>query len=397
MAFPENLGRRKPAQRLATILSIGKATPAHCISQTDYLDYYFRVTKNKHMTQLKEKFKHICEKSMISKRHFVLTEEIINKNPNISTYSSPSIDIRQQILAAEVPKLAMEAASKAIQEWRQPKSQITHLIFSAVSGKEMPGADYRLAKLLGLPSVKRVMMYFQGCFAGGTILRIAKDIAENNAGARVLVLSSDITLPTFRAPNEHGIPSLISNAIMGDGAAAMIIGADPNVLKERPLFQIVASTENIIPDSEGAIKGHMHEAGLSIHLSRDVPKLIANNIDKCLAEALSPISINDWNSFFWIVHPLGNAVLDQIEIKLGLKKEKLIETRHVLREFGNVSSATVFFILDEMRRRSMEVGKATTGEGLQWGILFGLGASITVETVVLRSFPTNTQLIQGKE
>ncbi|EOY09156.1 Chalcone and stilbene synthase family protein [Theobroma cacao] len=257
---------------------------------------------------------------MISKRHFVLTEEIINKNPNISTYSSPSLEISQQILAAEVPKLAMEAASKAIQEWGQPKSQITHLIFSAGSGMEMPGADHRLTKLLGRPSVKRVMMYFQGCYAGGTILRMAKDIAESNAGARVLVIISDITLPTFRAPNEHNIPSLISKAIMGDGAAAMIRGADPNVLKERPLFQIVSATEKIIPDSVGAIKGHMHEAGHGIHLTRDVPKLIANNIDKCLAEALSPRSINDWNSFFWIVHPLGNAILDQIEIKLGLKR-----------------------------------------------------------------------------
>ncbi|KAK6289773.1 hypothetical protein POUND7_001314 [Theobroma cacao] len=390
MALPENFGRRKPAQSLATILSIGKATPAYCISQADFPDYYFRVTKSEHMTQLKEKFKRICEKSMISKRHFVLTEEIINKNPNISTYSSPSLDIRQQILAAEVPKLAMEAASKAIQEWGQPKSQITHLIFSAVSGVDMPGADYRLTKLLGLPSsVKRVMMYFQGCYAGGAILRMAKDIAENNTGARVLVVSSEILLGIFRAPNEHDTPSLIGNAILGDGAAAMIIGADPNALKERPLFQIVSASENIIPDSHGAIEGHIHEAGLSINLSRDVSKLIADNIDKCLAEALSPISNNDWNSFFWIVHPGGNAILDQIEIKLGLKREKLLTTRHVLSEFGHMSSATVFFILDEMRRRSMEVGKAT-GEGLEWGFLLGLGAGITVDTVVLRSFPTNT-------
>ncbi|XVE75595.1 hypothetical protein DITRI_Ditri12bG0106000 [Diplodiscus trichospermus] len=169
----------------------------------------------------------------------------------------------------------------------------------------------------------------------------------------------------------------------------MSIGADPNVLKEKPLFQIVSASEYIIPDSDGAIEGHLFEAGLSIHLSKDVPKLIANNIENCLAQALSPRSIHDWNSFFWMVHPGGNAILDQIESKLGLKKEKLSATRHVLSEFGNMTAGTVFFILDEMRRKSVEAGKVTTGEGQEWGILVGLGAGITVGIVVLRSFPTN--------
>nr|UOI87839.1 chalcone synthase [Althaea officinalis] len=343
------------------------------------------------MTQVKDKFKRICDKAKVRKRHFVLTEEMINKNPNISTYDGKSLDIRQQIITSEVPKLALEAASKAIEEWGQPKSQITHLIFAAVSGVDMPGADYHLTKLLGLhASVKRTMMYFQGCYASGTMLRIAKDIAENNAGSRVLVVSSDISIGTFRGPNESDTPSLIANATTGDGAAALIVGADLDVLKERPLFQIVSVSENIVPDSDGAINGHVHEAGLSLYLTKDVPKLIANNIETSLKQALSPINVIDWNSLFWIVHPGGNAIIDQIEIKLGLKKEKLWATRHVLSEFGNMSAATVFFALDEMRRKSVEAGMATTGEGLEWGILFGLGAGITVDTVVLRSFAMNT-------
>ncbi|CAN1164550.1 Chalcone synthase, partial [Linum perenne] len=78
-----------------------------------------------------------------------------------------------QIVVVEVPKLGKEAAAKAIKEWGQPKSKITHLIFCTTSGVDMPGADYQLTKLLGLrPSVKRFMMYQQGCFAGGTVLRL---------------------------------------------------------------------------------------------------------------------------------------------------------------------------------------------------------------------------------
>lgn len=76
-----------------------------------------------------------------------------------------------------------------------------------------------------------------------------------------------------------------------------------------------------------------------------------------------------------------------MEAKLGLEKEKMRATRHVLSEFGNMSSACVLFILDEMRKRSAEEGKATTGEGLEWGVLFGFGPGLTVETVVLRGMP----------
>ncbi|OMO71421.1 hypothetical protein COLO4_28269 [Corchorus olitorius] len=81
---------------------------------------------------------------MIRKHHFVLTENLLNKNASIRIYASPSLDARRQIASAELPKLAMEAASKAIQEWGQPKSQITHLIFSTLSDLDMLGADFHL-------------------------------------------------------------------------------------------------------------------------------------------------------------------------------------------------------------------------------------------------------------
>ncbi|XVE75596.1 hypothetical protein DITRI_Ditri12bG0106100 [Diplodiscus trichospermus] len=203
--FAREFWERKPAQGLATILSIGKANPANYISQADFPHYYFKVTKSEHMIELKEKFNRICDKSTKT----LLTRTL---SPNVTIYNGKNLDISQQFLVSEVPKLALEAASKAIEEWGQPKSQITHLVFSAIADVDMPGADYRLAKLLDLPSsVKRVMMYFQGCYASGTMLRMAKDFAENNVGSRVLVVSSDISIGTFRAPNEHDTPSLICN------------------------------------------------------------------------------------------------------------------------------------------------------------------------------------------
>ncbi|KAL1314494.1 hypothetical protein HN51_041295 [Arachis hypogaea] len=388
MVSVEEIRNAARANGPATVLAIGTATPSNCVYQDTYPDYYFRITNSEHMTDLKEKFKRMCEKSMIRKRYMHLTEDFLKKNPSMCEYMAPSLDARQDIVVVEVPKLGKEAATKAIKDWGQPKSKITHLVFCTTSGVDMPGADYQLTKLLGLrSSVKRLMMYQQGCFAGGTVLRLAKDLAENNKNARVLVVCSEITAVTFRGPSDTHLDSMVGQALFGDGAAAVIVGADPDTKVERPLFEMVSAGQTILPDSEGAIDGHLREVGLTFHLLKDVPGIISKNIEKSLVEAFTPIGISDWNSIFWIAHPGGPAILDQVEAKLQLKEEKLKATRHVLGEYGNMSSACVLFILDEMRKRSIEEGKATTGEGFDWGVLFGFGPGLTVETVVLHSLP----------
>ena len=319
---------------------------------------------------------------MIKKRYMHLNEKMIKENPNIGA----SLDARQDIANVEVPKLGKIAAVNAIGEWGQPKSRITHLVFCTTTSLHMPGADYQLAKILGLePKVKRVMLYLQGCFGGGTALRLAKDLAENNVGARVLVVCSEIITSTFRKPSEIEVENLVGQALFGDGAAALIVGSDPDTLIERPLFQLISADQMFIPDSENAIEGHVCEMGLVVNLAKNVPNLIFECIDKCMVEAFGPLGINDWNSLFFIIHPGGRAILDQIEAKLSLEKEKLEVSRHVLREYGNIVSSCVFFVMDEMRKKSFKEEKATTGEGLEWGVLLGFGPGLTVETVVLRS------------
>ncbi|XP_072069870.1 stilbene synthase 3-like [Arachis hypogaea] len=216
------------AEGPATVLAIGTANPPNCVDQSTYADYYFRVTNSEHMTDLKKKFQHICERTMIKTRHMYLTEEILRENPNMCAYKALSLDAREDMMIREVPRVGKEAATKAIKEWGQPMSKITHLIFCTTSGVALPGVDYELIVLLGLdPCVKRYMMYHQGCFAGGTVLRLAKDLAENNKDARVLIVCSENTAVTFRGPSETDMDSLVGQALFADGVAAIIIGSDP--------------------------------------------------------------------------------------------------------------------------------------------------------------------------
>jgi len=326
---------------------------------------------------------------MVRKRYTYMNEQFFSDNPNVLTTGAHSLDARLDVELIENPKLGAKAAAKAIEEWGQPATSITHLVFHSYSGVQMPGADYKLVKYLGLkPSVKRFMIYHNGCFAGGTVLRLAKDLAENNAGARVLVVCSETMLNGFHAPDESRMDHLVAYAIFGDGAAAAIVGADPDLSIERPIFEMILANQTLVPESDGALMGRYQEIGFVVTLGKDVPTLVSSKIEDCLVQAYKDIGVSDWNSLFYAIHPGGAAILNAIEAKLSLSGEKLEATREVLREFGNMSSPTVIFVLDEMRKRSLREGKSTTGDGLEWGVLFGIGPGLTVETIVLRSCPT---------
>nr|AWX67441.1 chalcone synthase 7 [Salvia miltiorrhiza] len=388
MVSAAEIRRARPAEGPATLLAIGTATPPNCVEQSTFPDYYFRVTNSEDKTELKRKFKHICESSKIKKRYMHLNEDLLRENPSIADYEAPSLNARLEIAMVEAPKLGKIAAEKAIKEWGQPKSNITHLIFcTSTTSADLPAADYRLANLLGLrPTVIRTMLCQQGCYGGGAALRLAKDLAENNAAARVLVVCCELNTICFRGPSEDHVEDLVGQALFGDAAAAVIVGADP-AAAERPVFQIMSAAQATVPGTDGRIRGRLREAGLLVDLFKDIPGLLSENIGENLERAFGPWGISDWNSIFWIAHPGGPAILDQVEAKAGLKPEKLRMSRHVLSEYGNVSSPSVLLILDEMRKAAAEEGRSTTGEGLEWGVLFGFGPGLTVETVVLHSMP----------
>ncbi|KAJ1277265.1 hypothetical protein BS78_05G281900, partial [Paspalum vaginatum] len=382
----ESLIGRLPrrADGLANVLAIGTANPANCVLQEEYPDWFFRVTQTDHLTHLKAKMKKICGKTEIKKRYFHYDEDLIRSHPEFLDSTLPSLNARQAITATAVPELAAAAGAKAIAEWGRPPSDITHLIFCTYSCTHMPGADLRLASLLGLsPSVQRTMLYFTGCNAGAAALRLAKDVAENNRGARVLVACAETSLIFFRAPEEARADTLVFPALFGDGEGAVVVGSDPaaagGTTTERPLFELVACAQATIPGSDHVASTTLAECGFVYDLPREQPSFVADNIEQ---------GGGDWNDLFWVVHPGGRAVLDGIQGSLKLEESKLSASRRVLSEYGNMSGATIIFVLDEMRRRRQQRkdgGEMVEEEECEWGVMVGLGPGLTVETMLLRA------------
>ncbi|KQK13828.1 bisdemethoxycurcumin synthase [Brachypodium distachyon] len=371
----------------ASVLAIGTANPAICVRQDEYADYYFRLANAEHLTKLKSKLNRICQSSGIEKRYFHHTEEMLGGHPELTDRKLPSLDTRMRILATAVPELAAAAAGKAIAEWGRPATDITHLVVSTSSGAHVPGADLRVASLLGLaPTVRRAMLYLSACNGGSTALRLAKDMAENNRGARVLVACAELTLVWLRAPDgDADSDTIIMQALFGDGAGAVIVGADPELVQgvERPIFEMLGAWETVIPESEHVATGRLGEDGVVFRPSVELPSLVRANIERCVADALAPLGLSggDWKDLFWAVHPGGRAILDGVEAELRLGPEKLAASRHVLTEYGNMSGPTVVFVLDEIRRRHDEHAEGRHG----LGVMLGIGPGITVETMVLRA------------
>ncbi|RLM50370.1 bisdemethoxycurcumin synthase-like [Panicum miliaceum] len=381
------IGEIRRAQRAdgpAAMLGIGTANPTNYVLQEEFPDYYFRVTNKEHLTDLKDTFKKLCRIAGLEKRFFHHTEQLLNANPAFLHGTPSALDARLDIVAKAAPELAASAAAKAIARWGRPATDITHLIVSTNSEARSPGADLGLATLLGLrPDVCRTVLQLDGCSAGCTALRLAKDHAENNRGARVLVVCVELTITTFRAPHEgDSFGTLIPQALFGDGAGAVIVGSDAVHPAERPLFEMVSASQAMIPGSEKQLNVRLGEGGVDIDISFNLPRFVAQNLERCLLDASGALGVEwKWNDLFWAVHPGSRGILDRVESALGLEPRKLASSRTVVRDYGNMLSATVIFVLEELRRRMDEEGD----EAAEWGMMVGFGPGFTVETMVLHA------------
>uniref|UniRef100_A0ACD5UWD3 Uncharacterized protein n=1 Tax=Avena sativa TaxID=4498 RepID=A0ACD5UWD3_AVESA len=385
MATHHSIRRTERADGPAAVLAIGTANPANYVLQDDYPDFYFRVTKSEHLAQHKEAFKTICRLTGTEKRFFHHSEELLNANPEFLHRTSPSLEARLAIVATAAPELAASAASKAIAKWGRPATDITHLIVCTNMEARAPSADVRLVSLLGLrTNVCRTMLQLNGCTAGCSALRLAKDQAENNRGARVLVACVEISIAGFAGPDQgECLDTLISHALFGDGAGAVIVGADVLHPIEHSLFKMVSVTQTVIPKTEHVLSMMPGEFGIHGKVSTKLPSLVADNIERCLLDAFGTLHINNvkWNDLFWAVHPGSSVILDHIDKTLRLEPTKLAASRTVVQNFGNMLSATVIFVLDEQHRRM----EAEEGPGEEWGVMVGFGPGFTIEAMVLRS------------
>ena len=279
----------------------------------------------------------------------------------------PGTAARMAVYAAEAPELALKAI--AALDAQVSLHGITHLIVASCTGFVAPGIDQIVAHRFGLaPSVERLLIGFMGCYAAVAALRGARHIVRSEPKGRVLVIC--VELPTLHMQANDTLEPLLGQLQFGDGAAAALVSAEPAGFELRQPF---ATT---LPDSHALIRWNISDSGFVMHLSGEVPGRIAAGLaDPDFARAATggvpPEAIDGW-----AVHAGGRSILDAVEGSLNLAPDALDASRDVLAANGNMSSATLMFVLARLMERRVEQGVA---------LAFGPG--LAAEGFAFSSFP----------
>jgi predicted naringenin-chalcone synthase len=268
----------------------------------------------------------------------------------------PSSGTRMALYEPHALSLAMQAVHKL----DVAPADITHLIVASCTGFTAPGLDFQIMRAAGLPdSTHRTIVGFMGCFAAVNALKLAGQIVQADASARVMVVN--LELCSLHLQEEfQDLPKMLSFLLFGDGASAALVTADRGGIAFGH-FQAA-----VIPRSEDLITWKIGDSGFEMHLSGQVPGRIRRWLPEHGAKLLpaEPPAL-------WAVHAGGRSILDAVQQGLKLPPDALCYSRAVLRDYGNMSSATLMFVLKQI---------LLDQEARGTGMAMAFGPGISVET-----------------
>jgi predicted naringenin-chalcone synthase len=275
----------------------------------------------------------------------------------------PDTATRMRAFETRAPELAAAAIERL--QLGEERNRITHLLITCCTGFSAPGLDLELIARCGLPSsVERTMIGFMGCYAAINALKLARHIVRSEPNSRVLVVNLEMC--TLHLKETTDIEQILSFMLFADGCAACVVSSDPiGVAIES--FQAL-----LVPGTHNLITWNIREFGFDMILSGQVPATIEEALSAGAGKILAgaPISSID----LWAVHPGGRTVLDAVERAFDLAPTALTASREILRNYGNMSSATVTFVLDKLMR-------GASGTGAR-GCAMAFGPGLTAETML---------------
>ncbi|WP_372698346.1 type III polyketide synthase [Arthrobacter sp. JSM 101049] len=299
---------------------------------------------------------------------------------------SPSTKVRNEVFAREAGPMFIESARKALEATPDlTAADVTHVITVSCTGFYNPGPDYQIVRALGLnPSTKRSHFGFMGCYAAFPAVRAAKSFCEAEPDAVVLVVCAELCSLHVRSSNDPD--TIMGSALFADGAAAALVTARPAGPEAQPGLQLDFFETVLTPVGEDAMAWNIGDEGFEMVLGSYVPHIIDDHI----VGALDPLLANDpkFEGTYaeiehWGIHPGGRAILDRVEKRLGLREDQLAPARRVLHDYGNMSSATVLFVLKDI----LEGAGSEPDAGGQRVCSMAFGPGLTVETALMTVVP----------
>ncbi|HEX6981366.1 MAG TPA: type III polyketide synthase [Balneolaceae bacterium] len=321
----------------------------------------------------------IYSKSGIEKRHTVIHDFNANGSPRFffqkdGSFKSPSTGMRNKIYEEKAKALFVDTARKTIDESPSvDKEDITHIITVSCTGFFAPEPGFEIIKQLGLsPSVQRFHLGFMGCFAAFPAMKMAKSFCESQPGATVLIVCLELCSIHLQA--SEATDNLISASVFADGAAGVVVCSQKPA--NSPAFELNQFSTSIADESEGDMAWTIGDTGFDMVLSTYVPDIIESNLATAIRPLFDDFDLSPRQIRHWAVHPGGRAILDKVQKNLNLNGKMLASSRKILSEFGNMSSATVLFVLADLLQRPQKSNSEPV-------LAMAFGPGLTIESGLL--------------
>ncbi len=360
------------------ITAIGTANPAFAISQDFAAEWMARALQ---MSPREQKvLKMLYEASGIERRYTVMEDytrspenfDFLPKTDDLEPF--PTVSRRMDMYKQNALPLAAEAIRNAMGQHKDLKpEQITHLITVSCTGMYAPGIDIELVEELGLPShTERTQIQFMGCYAAFNAMKAANSICMAYPGSKVLVVCVELCSLHFQKQRDRD--QLVSNALFADGAAAMLI--ESQARKGTASIELSTFYSELIPQGMKDMAWRISDTGFEMTLSSYVPKMIKEGIKDLTDKLLARLSLKFEDIAHFAIHPGGRRILEVCEEELGISHADNCHAYEVLRSKGNMSSATVVFVLKSLLESQT---RQNNGDHL---LSFAFGPGLTVESML---------------
>lgn len=254
----------------------------------------------------------------------------------------PSIQKRMEIYREAALKLSLQAIRPVLAAHSEPP---THLVYTSCTGLSAPGLEIELMRALQLPaSTFRHTVNFMGCYAALHALRTAHYICEAEPEARVLVVCTELCSLHYQEATHDD--ALLSNLLFGDGSAALLLCGSAQ--SKGALLEFEGFQSSLLPGGETEMSWDLSGHGFEMKLSSYVPALLSAHLEEALAGAWQRWGVAQADIQHWALHPGGRSILEKLQQSLQLQRSDLAASYEVLRQNGNMSSATVLFVLHRL-------------------------------------------------
>ncbi|MEA5459567.1 type III polyketide synthase [Arcicella sp. LKC2W] len=360
---------------MSFITAIGTAVPENCFPQMQIAEFMASALQMDEYNQ--RKLKALYRTTKIAQRHSVLTDygkpyseyQFYPQSPDLEPFPT----ISQRMIAYQT--FALPLCLKAITNLNQDITHqgITHIITVSCTGMYAPGLDIEIIAFLNLDTtIQRTAINFMGCYGAFNGLKMADTICKANPEAKVLVVCVELCTLHFQKKMDEDF--LLSNALFADGAAAVLIESkgQEKSLELRSFFC------DLYFEGKQDMAWKVADFGFEMTLTSYIPKLVKNGIKSLIDRLLDKSGIANDDIDLYAMHPGGKAILEAIESSLEITKEDNKYAYEVLRDYGNMSSCTVLFVLNEILKNTSDSDK---GKNI---LSCAFGPGLTLESMILR-------------